>query len=86
MNKEYIHLSDSDLVITNENGNIVKRNFDNSVNVDKFLLNENKLEIMNEEIERLEYELDGNKKAVWFCKKMCQVQPFMILIISLLAF
>lgn len=86
MNKEYMHLSDSDLVITNENGNIVKRSFDNSVNVDKFLLNENKLEIMNEEIERLEYELDGNKKTIWFCKKMCQVQPLIILTMSLIGF
>lgn len=86
MNKEYMYLSDSDVIITNEEGRIVKRNFDNSVNVNKFLLNENKLEIISKELENLEYELDGNKKTVWFCKKMCQVQPFMILIISLLVF
>ena len=86
MNKEYMHLSDNDVIITNEEGRIVKRNFDNNINVNKFLLNENKLEIIGKKLEYLEYELDGNKKIVWFCKKMCQVQPLIILITSLLGF
>lgn len=79
-----MQLSDSDESNTNYEGRIEKRSFDNNDNnVNNLLLNEN-LEIIDKELEDLEYELYANKKIVWFCKKLCQIQPFIILLTSLL--
>ena len=60
MNKEYVYLSDKELLVIDEKGNATKRNVENN-DIHHVLLIENKLEIINEKISEEEEKINKEK-------------------------
>lgn len=83
MNKEYMILSDGKVAVSNENGNIEKRDFEDKYFVGETLTLENKLETINGKLEELNKKLKDEKGLMSFCKKMMKVQTFIIALITL---
>ena len=57
MNKEYTCIAEDEFIVTDENGNTVKRSID-SKNIHKLLLLENKLEQVNDVINNAQKKID----------------------------
>ena len=80
MNKEFIVLSDGNIAVTNELGHIEKRTYnDNSQEV---LLSENKIEIIDNKLQKLNKELQNQEGVIFLSKKMLITLPILILLIS----
>lgn len=62
MNKEYLYLSDKELLVIDELGHATKRNVE-TTNMQDVLLLENSLEEMNERIMELEKRVDQDKES-----------------------
>lgn len=80
MNKEFMVLSDGNLAVTNESGNISKRTSDN--NSQEILLAENKIEIIDNKLEKLKKNLHDQEGVVFLSKWMLISQPILLLLIS----
>lgn len=83
MNKEYIILSDGKVAVSNENGNIEKRDFEDKYFLGETLTLENKLETINSKLEELNKKLKDGKGVVFLCKNMIKVQPFIVILMTL---
>ena len=86
MNKEYIILSDGSVAITNENGNIRKTKFDNEQIITTSLILENKIEVINENLEKLNRDLEEFKVVKFLCEKMRKFQPIVVSILMVCGF
>lgn len=73
MNKEYVYLSDKELLVIDEKGNATKRNVENN-DIHQVLLIENKLEIINEKISEEEEKI--NKEKAGMLSKKEKAFPF----------
>ena len=58
MNKQYIRINEKEILVTDENGKITRRNYEEGIN--KKLDNENKEEIIN----AFAHELTNNKENI----------------------
>ena len=80
MNKEFIILSDDSIAVTNELGHINKRTYnDNSKEV---LLSENKIEITDNKLQKLNKDFQNQEGVIFLSKKMMITLPILILLIS----
>lgn len=59
MNKEMIYLDSSTIGVSDENGKITKRIYED--NIEDILAQENKVELINETINELEEKIEDNK-------------------------
>lgn len=80
MNKEFIVLSDGNVAITNENGQISKRPYSN--NSQEILLLENKIEIFNNKLKKLKKDLNDQEGVVFVSKWMLISQPIVLFLIT----
>ena len=80
MNKEYMILNDGNVAVTNENGHISKKLFTD--NFEGILLLENKIEIVDNKIQKLKKDLHDQEGVVFLSKWMLIVQPILLLLIS----
>lgn len=80
MNKEFMVLSDGNLAVTNENGHISKRQYDG--NPQEILLSENKIETIDNKLEKLKKDLHNQEGVVFLSKWMLISQPILLLLIS----
>lgn len=78
MNKEFMILSDGNIAVTNENGNILKRN--NSDNIKDILLLENKIEIVDDTLKKLNKDLSDKKGMEFLTKNMSKFQAVLVLL------
>lgn len=78
MNKEFMMLSDGNIAVTNENGNISKRN--NSDNIHEILLLENKIEIVDDTLKKLNKDLFDKKGMEFLTKNMLKFQGPLVLV------
>lgn len=82
MNVEFIMLSDGNVAVTDENGHIIKRT-DECVN-ENILLTENKVEIIDEELKKLNKDLNSKNDVLFLCKNMIKSQPLFIFVVILM--
>lgn len=78
MNIKYMVLSDGSVAVVDENGNIEKRKFDEKYYLKEILVRENKIEMLDKEIETLNKKMREEKSIMFFCKKMRLVLPIII--------
>lgn len=71
-------LSDGNVAVTNEKGNILKR--DNISNIEEILLLENKIEIVDNKLSKLDKDLCDKKRMEFFTKNILKVQPILMLL------
>ncbi len=83
MNVEYIRLSDGTTAVTNENGIINKRKNDVSSNE---LFIENKIEVVNDDINQAKKKVNDYKGMVFLAKNMLISQPILFASASLLGY
>lgn len=84
MNKECIVLSNGNIAITNENGNITTKTYND--NFKQILLTENKIEIMDNKLNKLNKDLHDQEGVIFLSKWMLRLQPIIILSIFLAMF
>lgn len=80
MNKEFMVLSDGNLAVTDESGHISKRTYDD--NSQEILLTENKIEIIDNKLEKQKKNLHDQEGVVFLSKWMLISQPILLLLIS----
>lgn len=85
MNKEMIYLDSSTIGVSDENGKITKRIYED--NIEDILAQENKVELINETINELEEKIEDNKNFGWFLNAFSkgQILVFILAIIVLIA-
>lgn len=86
MNKEYVLLSDGKVAVSNELGNIEKRDFEDKHFIGEQLVLENKLELIDSKLETLNKDLKFEKHTIYMCKQMMIAIPIAVSIITLGAF
>ena len=79
MNKEFIILSDGDVAVTSETGQISIRTYNNSTK--EILLLENKIEIADDKLDELNNALHNQKNCVLLSKWMIILQPIILLLL-----
>ena len=79
-----IYLDSSTVGVSDEKGKITKRLYDN--NIEDVLVQENKVELINETINELEEMIDDNKNFGWFLNAFskAQILAFILAIIVLI--
>lgn len=80
MNKEYMVLTDGNVAVTNENGHISKRPL--ADNFEEILLSENKIEVVDNKLQKLKKDLHDQEGVVFLSKWMLIAQPILLLLIS----
>lgn len=80
MNKEFMVLSDGNIAVTNENGHISKRQYDS--NSQEILLSENKIETIDNKLEKLKKDLHDQECVVFISKWMLISQPILLLLLT----
>lgn len=85
MNKEIIYLDSSTVGVSDEKGKITKRIYED--NIEEVLAQENKVELINENINELEDKIEDNKNFGWFLNAFskAQILVFILAIIVLIA-
>lgn len=86
MNKEYMHLSDGKVALTNEEGNIEIREFENKGLVKQILQYENADEFFDNELKKYKKNLDEQERVQYLCKKMIKFQPLIVVLFTLFGF
>lgn len=82
MNKEYMHLSDGKVAVTNEEGNIEIREFENNGLVRQILDYENIDEVISDELDNYKNKLDEQQRVQYLCKKMMIFQPLVVFLLT----
>ena len=80
MNKQYIRINEKEILVTDENGKITRRNYEEGIN--KKLDNENKEEIIN----AFAHELTNNKENIQsFTEEIKTARKIIMIVLALLA-
>lgn len=80
MNKQYIRINEKEILVTDENGKITRRNYEEGIN--KKLDNENKEEIIN----AFTHELTNNKENIQsFTEEIKTARKIIMIVLALLA-
>lgn len=85
MNKDFMLLNDGTYDITDEKNNIINRNIENK-SVKEFLLSENKIEIINNIIDKLNIKIKTYSDIINLSNKMIKFQPLVVIIVSFIGF
>lgn len=80
MNNEFIVLSDGNIAVTNEFGHIKKRTYNE--NSQEVLLSENKIEIIDNKLQKLNKDLHNQEGVIFLSKRMIITFQILILLIS----
>ena len=80
MNKEFMDLSDNNLSVNNESKNNLKKAYND--NSQEILLTQNKIENIDNKLEKLKKNLYDQKNVVFLSKWMLTFQPILLLLIS----
>ena len=86
MNKEYMYLSDGKVAVTDEEGNIEIREFENNSFVKQILQYENADEFFDNELKKYKKNLDEQQRVQYLCKKMIKLQPLIVVLFTLFGF
>lgn len=86
MNKEYILLSDNEVIVSDEKGKMQSKYFNDSQNVEEILILENKIEKLDNELKWFNKQLESNKEVVPFVNKMMKIQFILVPIIIAIFF
>lgn len=81
MNNEFIVSSDGNVIVTDEKGNTSKRTYNG--NCEECLLCENKIEIVDNRLKKINDDLRDKKSVIFLSKKMLKIQPILLLLISM---
>lgn len=80
MNKEFVLLDDGNMIVSDENGNLDKRYYGNSVQSE--LLSENKKELIDNKLKEAKKKLEGDKIVKKFAKSMVKFQPIFVILMT----
>lgn len=79
MNNKYMILDDGSVEVALENGKIEKRIFNEKKYLNDILMFENKVEMLDKEINSLNKKVREEERTLFFCQKMRYAYPIMIL-------
>lgn len=82
INKDIIYLDSNSIGVSDNEGNIKKRTYEN--NIEDILAKENKVEIINEIVCDLKKDIEDRKGLAYFCKNYLRFQPIVYIIVNVL--
>lgn len=85
MHKEYLIEDNGSIKVIDENGDVIKKDMENISNIEDILIKENKIEIINNELKKLNDDVAGLISVVSLSNFMMKMQPILIVLFTLVS-